>query len=99
MKLNKREEGTLVSYDFRCPACQDIHTITTQGGKITWHWDGDVDAPTVTPSVIARYISPIPEEFPDKVCHFFVRRGRIEYCGDCTHAFAGQTVDMPDWEG
>lgn len=33
----------------------------------------------------------------DMVCHTFVREGRIEYLGDCTHALAGQTVDLPVW--
>lgn len=32
------------------------------------------------------------------VCHSFVRDGRIEFLGDCTHSNAGQTVDLPDVE-
>lgn len=32
-----------------------------------------------------------------KTCHSFVTDGRIEYLGDCTHALAGQTVDLADW--
>ncbi len=31
-----------------------------------------------------------------KICHSFVRDGRIEFLSDCTHALAGQTVDLPD---
>jgi len=31
-------------------------------------------------------------------CHSFVRDGRIEFLSDCTHALAGQTVDLPDFE-
>ena len=30
------------------------------------------------------------------VCHSFVTDGRIQFLGDCTHALAGQTVDLPD---
>lgn len=30
------------------------------------------------------------------VCHSFVTDGRIQFLGDCTHAIAGQTVDLPD---
>ena len=30
------------------------------------------------------------------VCHSFVRDGRIEFLSDCTHALAGQTVDLPE---
>ncbi|KFE50155.1 DUF6527 family protein [Pseudomonas syringae] len=33
-----------------------------------------------------------------KVCHSFVTDGRIQYLGDCTHALAGQTVVLPNWE-
>lgn len=29
-------------------------------------------------------------------CHSIVRAGRIEFQPDCTHALAGQTVDLPD---
>jgi hypothetical protein len=29
-------------------------------------------------------------------CHSFVRSGRIEFLRDCTHEFAGQTVDLPE---
>ena len=31
-------------------------------------------------------------------CHSFVTDGRIQFLGDCTHALAGQTVDLPPWE-
>jgi hypothetical protein len=46
---------------------------------------------------------PLPEgmdRYPgtNEVCHSFVTDGRIQYLGDCTHALAGQTVDLPDWE-
>lgn len=30
-------------------------------------------------------------------CHSFVTDGRIQFLADCTHALAGQTVDLPDW--
>lgn len=35
--------------------------------------------------------------FECRVCHSFVREGRIQFLNDCTHALAGQTVDLPDW--
>lgn len=34
-----------------------------------------------------------------KRCHSFVTDGRIQFLGDCTHALAGQTVDLPAWPG
>jgi hypothetical protein len=29
-------------------------------------------------------------------CHSFVRAGRIEFLGDCTHELTGKTVDLPE---
>lgn len=34
----------------------------------------------------------------DTVCHSFVADGRIQFLGDCTHALANQTVDIPDFD-
>jgi hypothetical protein len=31
------------------------------------------------------------------LCHYFIRAGKIEFCGDSPHNLAGQTVDLPDW--
>ena len=28
----------------------------------------------------------------------FVTDGNIQFLADCTHALAGQTVPMPDWD-
>jgi hypothetical protein len=44
---------------------------------------------------------PTHEENPydvHDVCHSFVTDGRIQFLGDCTHALAGQTVDLPEIE-
>lgn len=32
------------------------------------------------------------------VCHSFITDGNIQFLGDCTHALAGQTVPIPDWD-
>lgn len=32
------------------------------------------------------------------VCHSFITDGRIQFLGDCTHALAGQTVNIPDFD-
>lgn len=37
--------------------------------------------------------------FNCSVCHSFVTDGRIQFLDDCTHALAGQTVDLPPFEG
>ena len=35
--------------------------------------------------------------FECAICHSFVIDGKIQFLGDCTHAMAGQTVDLPVW--
>jgi len=30
--------------------------------------------------------------------HALYSGGRIQFHGDCHHALAGQTVDLPDWD-
>lgn len=45
------------------------------------------------------------EELPadvQHVCHTFITDGRVQFLSDCTHQFAGQTLDLPelhkDWQ-
>lgn len=39
-----------------------------------------------------------PDPFHCTVCHSFVTDGCIQFLNDCTHALAGQTVDLPDFD-
>ncbi len=49
-KLRSLEGGQVA---FWCPACDDPHAITVnQPGS--WTWDGNVDAPTFSPSLLLR---------------------------------------------
>lgn len=43
-----------------------------------------------------RYPDEPPLKWPCVICHSFVRDGRIQFLPDCTHALAGQTVDLPE---
>jgi hypothetical protein len=38
-----------------------------------------------------------PVDFHCYRCHSFVKDGKIRFLEDCSHALAGQTVDLPDW--
>lgn len=79
---------------FGCPGCNMVHGLNVLNGQQPdWTWNGDVDRPTFAPSVLVRY--PWGPDQHQVVCHSFVRDGRIEFLGDCTHALAGQTVDLP----
>jgi hypothetical protein len=79
---------------FRCPGCAQLHQIHTKPNG--WTWDGSTDVPTFSPSVLVQ--GPLGG-VADGRCHSFVRSGRIEFLSDCSHALAGQTVDLPDLTG
>lgn len=94
---------------FWCPGCDSAHVIGYGPGH--WTWDGNLDLPTITPSVLVYSRQalinedlPMPELVaPENVrttprCHSFVTAGQIQFLGDSTHALAGQTVPLPEWE-
>jgi hypothetical protein len=63
-----------------------IHTDRrAQPNGHTWEFDGNEQAPTFSPSV--HIVGQ---------CHYFIRAGRIEFCGDSKHHLAGKTVELPD---
>jgi len=77
---------------FWCPGCEYGHHLET--GPNGWSWNGDMVKPTATPSL---KINPgKAKEVP--LCHFFIRNGQFQFCGDTTHALKGQTVDMVPWK-
>lgn len=80
---------------FRCPGCNDYHQVVVESPD-GWGWNGSLELPTFTPSVLALYGI---VDGVDRRCHSFVTDGRIEFLGDCTHELAGQTVDLPPWTG
>ncbi|MDN4633860.1 DUF6527 family protein [Sphingomonas sp. PvP056] len=91
---------------FRCPGCGEPHVCTIKEGlgRPAWGWNGNLDRPTLTPSVLVTYNGPDAGQTdadghraPQAVCHSFVTDGRIQFLGDCTHALAGQTVDIPEF--
>jgi hypothetical protein len=93
---------------FSCPGCKTAHEITVDGSR-GWTWNGDGNKPTVSPSILAKatrwltdaeYARAMAGEQIEpelQVCHSFIREGRWDFLGDCSHALAGQTVDIPDW--
>lgn len=98
---------------FLCPGCGMPHSIIITGDK-AWGWNGDVEKPTFTPSILVQHeewtppvtsenlaqwkASPWVQHKVEKVCHSFVTSGRIEFLTDCTHELAGKTVDLPPWK-
>jgi len=90
--LGQAHDGSLW---FFCKGCEQPHSVKVGlGPGPRWGYNENPEAPTSTPSVLVRW-----NEWEEaKVCHSFVTDGRIQYLADCTHALAGQTVDLPDWE-
>lgn len=92
-KLIRRVYGDLILHEHWCPACLAIHQIAVETpfrNGARWTFDGNAVSPTFSPSVN------VWPSRPDKRCHYFIRAGRIEFCGDSAHALAGKTVDLPD---
>lgn len=95
-QITDRATGELRGWTFDCPGCTGIHEVTT-----AWAFNGDLERPTFSPSLLCSANFREPTDPPGTplrryVCHSFVRDGRIEFLGDCTHALAGQTVDLAD---
>lgn len=79
-----------------------------------WGYNGNAEAPTFTPSILLNAHTwhppvngenlaefkrkPWPQKKVSSVCHSFVTDGKIQFLDDCTHALAGQTVDLPDFD-
>lgn len=98
-----------------CPGCRHAHcfVLSNDDGTIpsgpVWDWDGNLEAPTFSPSLLcidATFYAEDRDADGYRVmvgsgnCHSFVRAGRWEFLGDSGHHLAGQTVDMvplPDW--
>src|SRR5690606_32013119 len=88
---------------FRCPGCDSTHMINT-----SWKFNGDLDKPTISPSIkvtstrnlteeeIEKIIRGIKIEVPQTICHSFITAGQIKFCSDSTHKLAGKTLDLPE---
>lgn len=81
-----------------------------RSGTGCWSWNGDLEKPTLKPSVRTRGTLPLtddrlkamkagqkvePEEF---TCHSFVTGGMVTFLTDSTHDLAGKTVSLIDVE-
>lgn len=105
-----KPDGT--RYVFWCPACKETHSYLCgrpEGRTPNWTFNGDEKCPSFHASLLMFCPTVKPDfdrskgepKYPDDYdrhirCHLFVREGRIEYCADCPHELAGQTIDLPD---
>ena len=97
----RNQAGELIGYAARCPACSadpdagSAHVFHSKmaTGTPGWAFNGNMERPTFSPSMLARWTNGLTGR--EVVCHSFLRDGKWEYLSDCTHAMAGQTVDVP----
>lgn len=74
-----------------CPACEYGHLFDKR-----WTFNGDLEKPTFRASMLV-YEGFWPDgERSRHRCHSFVTDGKIQFLSDCTHAMAGQTVNLPE---
>ncbi|HEY9211111.1 MAG TPA: DUF6527 family protein [Methylotenera sp.] len=107
-KEETRPEG-YQALNFYCPGCKRVHGVNYDPNH-QWSFNGDIEKPTLSPSVLCRYPhpkgytndNPAPTDFNGEyvtdICHSFVTDGRIQFLGDSTHELAGQTVDLPEFK-
>jgi Family of unknown function (DUF6527) len=99
-KLRSVEWHGSKGISFWCPGCDGPHAVNVEGVD-AWTWNGDVEKPTLNPSILCwtnhKDGVRLPEGQRVTLCHSFVRDGRIQFLGDCPHALKNQTVDLPDW--
>jgi len=70
---------------YKCPGCKHDHSVPAE----RWAFNGDINNPTLNPSV--RHYTE-----QTTICHYFIRNGKIEYCGDCQHELSGKIVEMEE---
>jgi hypothetical protein len=91
------------SVGFWCPGCDEMHVVRVDPAHgSAWSYNGNPDHPTFTPSIAVTYngadagqVDEDGHRAPPAMCHSYVTDGRIQFLPDCTHALAGQTVDIP----
>ena len=79
-------------YVFQCPGCDQEHGIWTSAPnrlKAKWKFDGDMNKPTIRPSLHIKIGK-------KTICHSIITKGMIQYLSDCMHNMAGKTIELPE---
>ncbi len=99
-----------IRWCFMCQGCGHMHYLPTPdahvpGDTLIWGFNGDVDKPTFSPSLMLKTGKYADPNFDDEgapelstVCHSIVTDGMIHFCGDSTHHLSGQTLELPEIE-
>ena len=83
---------------FWCPGCKMAHGFNAGEGstKPVWKFNFNMECPTLSPSYLTWWDSG-PEKIKHR-CHSFIKNGKIQFLGDCTHDLKNQTVELPDFD-
>ena len=92
------KDDKLVGYSIWCEGCDEPHHIyTSYPGGQNWEFNGNLESPTFSPSLLVFGI-PASGAYPGHPrCHSFVRNGQMEFLSDCEHKHAGLTVPLKPW--
>ena len=78
-------------FAFWCQGCKDLHLIPDyEGSKVRWQFNGDYEKPTLSPSIKHDW----GKVDKPHCCHYFIKDGQIQFCGDCHHDLKGQTLPL-----
>ena len=93
-------------YAHWCPACKQMHPLPD-----SWTFNGDLNKPTFSPSFKTTGLHLVTDESGNwtgewkldsqgkpipYTCHYILTNGILNFCGDCTHSMANQSVPLPE---
>lgn len=99
---------------FVCPGCvaggpdgyDGLHMLPVNAppelDRPSWDFDGNLEAPTLSPSILTNGTRSEATRFNDDGsprfprCHSFLKAGVFEFLSDCEHPLVGQKVPIPD---
>jgi len=85
----QRSENTW-QYHFICPGCNCEHAFDDR-----WQFNQDFNNPTISPSFLQKgFLGNDGTRDNYGTCHSFIKDGKIQFLGDCTHDLKNQTVDL-----
>jgi len=92
MKLRPILDGeNLIGYMFFCPGCKEPHsyfTVKLKPESPVWNFNGNLESPTFSPSLIYRHL---------RLCHLFLTDGQLHFLADCHHELKSTTVPLAEW--
>lgn len=93
-QLSSTLRGSLEEPVHWCPGCKEVHVLPWKRGG--WIFDGDLEQPTFSPSFRHRWFAEGDAGARvEKICHYILTGGILNFCSDCTHALADKSVPLP----